>query len=414
MFERLYTHRASLALHRTGPLAEERIAYLCHLESQGFSTSSLQVIAAYLLVIACRLNLADRPGEFIANEEIDRQAALWATKGAGNRKPGRCSHQVFRSHARRWLQFLGRLALPPEAPKPFAQQIGEFADYLRVEKGLSSVTVYCRSLILHRFLAQLTAAECSLVNITIGQIDETLLGMVQAGHCLRSSVQNYASCLRAFFRYAEARDWCRKGLADAIQAPRVYSQTTLPAGPSWDAVQQLITNTAGDRPADVRDRAIIMLLAIYGLRAGDVRRLRLDDIDWDHETFRVRSPKNGQDRSLPLSPPVGAAILRYLQVGRPRSHYRELFLTLQAPIRPLRCINYVVAHRLRGLGLPLLHPGPHALRHACATHLLAEGLSLKEIGDYLGHQSPDATRIYAKVDLAGLRRVADFDLGGLL
>jgi integrase len=111
---------------------------------------------------------------------------------------------------------------------------------------------------------------------------------------------------------------------------------------------------------------------------------------------------------------VGDAILRYLQAGRPRSHHREVFLTLQAPIRPLRNINYVVAHRLRPLGLSIPHPGPHALRHACATHLLAEGLSLKEIGDYLGHQSPDATRIYAKVDLVGLCRVADFDLGGLL
>lgn len=414
MFERLYTHPAALALHRTSPLAEERIAYLRQLECQGSSKSSLRDLAAYLLVIARKLNLADRPGECIANDEIDRQASLWAKRVAGNRKPGQCSSQVFRSHATRWLEFLGRLATPSMVVNPFAEQIDEFAVYLRADKGLSPITVHCRSLILLRFLAQLTAADGSLVNITIGQIDETLLEMVKAGHCLRASVQNYASCLRAFFRYAESRGWCRQGLASAIQAPRVYSQTALPTGPSWDAVQQLITNMTGDRPSDVRDRAIIMLLAVYGLRAGDVRNLRLDDIDWDHETLHVRSPKRRLDRSFPLSRPVGDAILRYLQEGRPRSHHRELFLTLQAPIRPLRCINYVVAHRLRALGLPIPHPGPHALRHACAAHLLAEGLSLKEIGDYLGHKSPDATRIYAKVDLAGLRQVADFDLGGLL
>jgi site-specific recombinase XerD len=74
----------------------------------------------------------------------------------------------------------------------------------------------------------------------------------------------------------------------------------------------------------------------------------------------------------------------------------------------------IVALRLRRLGVELPHHGPHALRHACATHLLAEGLSLKEIGDHLGHSDPDATRIYAKVDIAGLRQVANMDLGGLL
>jgi site-specific recombinase XerD len=95
---------------------------------------------------------------------------------------------------------------------------------------------------------------------------------------------------------------------------------------------------------------------------------------------------------------------------------REVFLTHYAPIRPLStcALWHLVAHRLRALGVPLAHYGPHALRHACATHLLAQGLSLEEIGSHLGHRHPDATRIYAKVDLGGLRQVADFDLGGLL
>jgi site-specific recombinase XerD len=80
-----------------------------------------------------------------------------------------------------------------------------------------------------------------------------------------------------------------------------------------------------------------------------------------------------------------------------------------------RCTLYlVVARRLRAVNPRLARYGPHALRHACATHLLEQGLSLKEIGDHLGHQHPDTTRIYAKVDLGGLRQVADFDLGGVL
>jgi len=117
---------------------------------------------------------------------------------------------------------------------------------------------------MHRLLGQLTASE-SLSDITIGKIDELLLGMIEGRSCSRNSAQSYAGTLRSFFRYAEMRGWCQKGLAAAIAAPRVYSQTAVPAGPSWDEVKQLIAEASGDRPDDIRDRAIIMLLAVYGL-----------------------------------------------------------------------------------------------------------------------------------------------------
>jgi site-specific recombinase XerD len=93
-----------------------------------------------------------------------------------------------------------------------------------------------------------------------------------------------------------------------------------------------------------------------------------------------------------------------------------VFLTLKAPFGPLSSgvLYDVVSDRLRPLALPLRHHGPHTLRHACATHLLAAGFSMKEIGDHLGHRKVDTTRVYAKVDLGGLRQVANFALGELL
>ena len=108
--------------------------------------------------------------------------------------------------------------------------------------------------------------------------------------------------------------------------------------------------------------------------------------------------------------------MRYLREVRPGSAHRGSFLTMNAPLRPLTCsaVWRVVAERLRPIAQGLRHYGPHALRHACATHLINEGLSLKEVGDHLGHRHPDSTRIYAKVDLTRLREVADFDLGELL
>jgi integrase/recombinase XerD len=155
-----------------------------------------------------------------------------------------------------------------------------------------------------------------------------------------------------------------------------------------------------------------MLLAVYGLRAGEVKLLRLDDFDWEKELLSVSCSKTRRQRIFPLSRPVGDAVLLYVRQVRPRTRHREVFLKFDG--HPLNDIYAIVSPRLRQLGVPIPHFGPHALRHACATHLLAEGCSLKQIGDQLGHQDTDSTRIYAKVDIVGLRKVADIDLGGLL
>lgn len=416
MFERLFTRPWILSRHRDGPAAEERRRFLHHLADQGLSTTSLLRTAAYLLVIARALRVADRPDKTIRLEEVERQALRWATRPGAvrNRQPGHSSRGRFLGHAIRWLRFLGRL-VPPAAPaNPFAARVAAFADYMRSERGLSPSTIRNRCWIVQGCLDRLDLSDGCLRDITINQIDALFLGMAAPDGYARSSVQQFASALRAFFRFAEICGWCRAGLAVAIQSPRVFSQASLPMGPSWDEVRQLLRSTEGDRPADIRDRAILLLLAIYGLRSSEVRRLRLADLDWERERLVVTSAKNGQGRTYPLTHPVGDAILRYLKEVRPRSAHREVFLTLLPPARPLSELWAVVSERLRRSEASLPHRGPHALRHACATHLLEQGLSLKEIGDHLGHHDPDATRIYAKVDLNGLRQVADFDLGGLL
>jgi integrase/recombinase XerD len=171
-------------------------------------------------------------------------------------------------------------------------------------------------------------------------------------------------------------------------------------------------NIGDSEPRDIRDRAILMLLTIYGLRSGEVRKLRLTDLDWSREIITVQRQKQHLTQCYPLVHSVGDAILQYLQQVRPHCTRRELFLTALPPFGPLSsgCMYHVVSRRIRRLGIQTRHYGPHCLRHACATHLLANGLSLKEIGDHLGHRSANSTRIYAKVNLAALREVADFDL----
>ena len=197
--------------------------------------------------------------------------------------------------------------------------------------------------------------------------------------------------------------------------PRMYWGETVPAALAWEDVQRLLGTTEGERPADKRDRAVVLLFTVYGLRSGEVSGLRLHDIDWEQETLRVRCPKPGRTHLYLLARSVGDALVCYLREVRPPCAERALFFTLNAPIRPLATdgVRAIVTSRLRRLGVVSRHRGPQALRHACAQRLLDQGLSLKEIGDHLGHRSPTATAVYAKIDLAGLRQVADFDLGGL-
>jgi site-specific recombinase XerD len=178
----------------------------------------------------------------------------------------------------------------------------------------------------------------------------------------------------------------------------------------------LLAKLDTDKPKDIRDRAILMLFAIYGLRAGEVAVLRLDAIDWQHNLLKITRPKQREVQAYPLVASVGNALVRYLQQVRPATACREVFVTFKPPFRPLSvsCLSNVAHERLVTLGVQTAHHGAHALRHACAARLVGEGLSLKEIGDHLGHHSTSATRIYAKVNLVQLREVAAFDLGALL
>jgi site-specific recombinase XerD len=298
---------------------------------------------------------------------------------------------------------------------PTAELIGLYVDYMRNERGLSEETIKRRIWCSKDFFRRL-GEDYLLDQLDISHVDK-ILEKYTSNRYSRRTIQTYAAAIRAFFKYAEGRGWCLRGLAESIKAPRIYKHETLPSGPSWEDVQRLLKTTLGDHPTNIRDRAILMLLAIYGLRSGEVVKLRLDDLDWEKEILYVRRTKNAKSQEFPLSHTVGNAILRYLQKVRPSNcPYRELFIARIAPHCPLstHAIYQVMNRRLRPLNVILKHSGPHALRHACATHLINEGISIKEISDYLGHQSLESTRIYAKVDLTNLRKVAEINLNDLL
>jgi integrase/recombinase XerD len=416
MFEDLFANPKVVARHREGPEASRRLRYLEHCADQGAARGTLLRTARELLVIAERLDLAgDRR---VGREEIDAAAQSWAEyQHARNRACGeKWSRRLFCDVAAAWLSFLGQLEEPAaEQPNIHWEKVADFINYQRDERGLSASTLAAQRWHVETFLEHLGVSKSSIADIMIADVD-AFLDEKGRGGWSRVSVATSAHALRAFFRHAQRRQWCTPGIATAIDAPRLFREETLPMGPAWPDVQRLVESTKDSTARDIRDHAILKLLAIYGLRSGEVRGLRLEDIDWTREVITVTRSKQRKTQYYPLVTSVGDAIASYLQQARPRCRHDAVFVTLKAPFRPLSAsaMYHVVASRLSVLGVQPKHLGPHGLRHACATHLVARGLSLKEIGDHLGHRSTYATRNYARVDLAGLREVGAFDLGGLV
>jgi integrase/recombinase XerD len=302
---------------------------------------------------------------------------------------------------------------PSATPVAGAQAFDDFVLALRDERGFAPDTIVNHERTLRPFLAWIATRPRPWHDTTAEDVTTYLASHPQWS---RATIAQHVHHLRSFFRHAAAQGWCRMSLALQIDAPRLYTHERLPQGPTRTQVQQLVEAHRGDTPRLLRDRAMLLLFAVYGFRSAEVRRLTFDDIDWEHEIIRPPRPKQRKVGHYPLVREVGDAIVAYVTRARPRCACRHIFVRLRPPYQPLTggALSVLVGVAQKRLGQQLRHYGPHSLRHASATYLLAEGFSLKEIGDHLGHTSLRATEIYAKVDLTTLRLVGDVDLTTLV
>jgi len=414
MFEELFAGPIARSRQCESPFSEERRRFLVHLKGLGYARGTLRTVACELIVIATRLDLSGTgPLEAAV---VQAAARRWAAHQLRRHHSTsrRLSIRNFRYWAEQWLRYLGRWSeIPPTVP-PFQTVLDDFTADMTDAQGLAPASIQSHRWKTGTFLAWYARLDRPFADVTIQDVDD-FLAVKGKGTWSRRSIAIAAQALRAFFRYAEATQQCRAGIAVTITGPRLFDHETLPAGPSWADVMTMIRRYDTNRPADIRRRAALLLFATYGFRVGEVARLTLDDLDWEHNLIRVRRSKRQDVHVYPLTNETGGALVRYIATVRARCEWRHVFLTLLAPYRPLSCAGLwsLASQPLLARGVQTRHHGPHALRHACATRLLAEGWSLKDIGDHLGHQSADATAIYAKVDFPGLREVARFDLGGL-
>jgi site-specific recombinase XerD len=415
MLENFLQDPCSIRRHRQAPLLREREAFLDHLQRQGTSPKALKNLAGQLLHIIRFLKLEKMRD--VSLEEIQRASVCWVRRQRSNPRAGSYGHTAssFKYAAKKWLRFTGRLKLPNPPRMRFADQLNDFVQYMKDERGLSPLSVLSHRKKTSKFLEWVESRHRLLARVRIDDVDDYFTIKGGAGWKRRSVTAN-ADALRAFFRYAETRRWCAAGFAKAIQGPRIHKYEGLPEGLSQENVRLLVQSIKGSKPWALRARAVLMLFAVYGLRSGEVSQLLLTDIDWRKEVFLVNHSKRGGPQRYPLQPDVGDAILKYVQHGRPRCACRHLLVTLTPPYRPMGiyALWTLMARRLKATGIQCARKGPHILRHAFAARLLQAGASFKQIGDMLGHRSLESVGIYAKVDLQLLRVVAAVDLGGLL
>lgn len=308
------------------------------------------------------------------------------------------------------LAYMRTIGVPDAAPGPVTTPLeallGRYAEHLIGDRGLAWSTVEGRVGVARLFLSERASATGDGTGV-VGLRAEAVTGFLLR-ECERlavGSAKNRVTALRSLLRFLQLDGLVSTDLASAVPPVAGWRDTSLPSISATVDASALAAACDLSSLAGRRDRAVLLLLGRLGLRACEVTRLELDDLDWRAGELHVRG-KGGGEAQLPLPTDVGEAIAAYLRDGRPRTESRAVFLRLLAPTGPLTSCGVwnIVARAAERAGQGRV--GPHRLRHALAVDMLARGAALPEIGQVLRHRDLATTAVYAKVDLVALSDVA--------
>lgn len=300
-----------------------------------------------------------------------------------------------------------------EAHTPAAPQgdglLESFRSHLQTIRGVSRSTVNAYATTANEFLVWLHP-----------RLPRNRLSRLSGKHVLTFMLEtvaeeggrrrHVAGNLRAFLRFLKWEELVENDLSVAVPRVPRWRLKRVPKGLPWHHVRMLVDSIDTTHPDGLRDKAIIVLIARLGLRAGEVTKLKLEDVSWREGMLTLRKTKNGKERCLPMPREVGASLADYVVHGRPTVAGRELFLRHKAPVGVLasgHAIGSILRRHLRASRIPTPPTfGPHMLRHSLATELVNKSVPIKTIADLLGHGSIDTTAIYTKVDVKHLADAA--------
>lgn len=320
----------------------------------------------------------------------------------------------FRRGAQCVLEFLQAAGLAPspaaepQPPRPFGQEQDAHAALLERQGHLGPSALKIRAYWVKRlcdFLHERGVAS-------LRQLSPTLLYdflIVAAENKAPSTLSQLNAALKDFLRLAFEQEWADKDWSPYLIRANSYRAQHLPRTLSRDAIQDALARIDIHRPGGLKLKAILTLLASYGLRIGEVAALTFTNIDWAHRQFLLPDRKNGEPLILPLTPEAGTALGNYILYDRPREvDASHIFLTTQRPhaYRDGTHLACVVNEQIKQLGL---QASTRTFRHAFAKELIDQAVPLQNIQALLGHRCIDSTRLYARIDVEALREVAEND-----
>jgi integrase/recombinase XerD len=388
-----------------GPLAVQITAFAKWARDQGYALYSRY---RQVLLAACFSRWLGQQAVSVHRVSSEHQARYLRSRARHVQ-----IHHGDAAALRQFLDFLRRQGvvarekMPPCRLTPIEQVVQAFERYLRNERMLTEATAINYVPFVRGFLAdRFGDRPVMLSRLCAGDVMRFVRR--QAAHLHLKRAKRLTTALRSFLHYARYRGDVTRDLVAAVPTVANWSMTSIPRAIPADAARQLLVSINRRTARGRRDYAILLLLARLGLRAGEVVRLELEDIDWNAGSVSVQG-KGDQRSVLPLPADVGSAIAAYLRRGRPRSNSRRVFLRTNAPIRGFldqRAVGSLVRNTLARAGIKAPTRGAHQFRHALATEMLRQGATLTEIGEVLRHRNPQSTEIYTKVDLDSLRSLA--------
>jgi integrase/recombinase XerD len=304
------------------------------------------------------------------------------------------------------------------AGKPLPCLYLEFLAYQRDVKGLSTGSIHNLKKPVLCFLLKNPqfGKKSGIVRLRAKQIQDYATRALP--ELSREQKRRLVTGLREYLRFLHVRGYLREDLSFCVPTVTTYRLTTFHRGIPWDKVESLLR--VPDRKTHVgrRDYAILLMLALYGVRQGQLIHLELKDIDWKEQTIHFAAVKGGRDILVPLFPQMAEALIEYFKGGRKNAaeEYQQVFLksgrggSAAEGQRPLgRALWYMIHRHMRKIGITEaseLPRGTHAIRHAFAQRLIDRNEPMKTIADLLGHRSIQTTFVYAKSDLTKLRCLA--------
>jgi site-specific recombinase XerD len=287
--------------------------------------------------------------------------------------------------------------------------IREYGEHLQQARGVAESTRHQYIHYVQRFLNE-TFTDVFPDKLRHLQPSELIQYVIkQKEHHNEPVLKSMLTALRSFLRYLQMKGLCEARLVKAVPSLPAWKLSRVPNYLTKEQLRKFLSSFDRRTPTGRRDYAIALCLARLGLRGKEVTHLALDDIDWRSGTLRITSSKVRRFSSLPLPEDVGKAIVSYLRNGRPPTEERRVFVCHHHRIgQPLQSavIRNIMRRRFKHTGMKVFSGGTHILRHTVATHMVQQGVSIKEVADFLRHRSLDTTVIYTKVNLPMLLEVA--------